>query len=133
MENFKDTNEGTKEKPKMTTGVEDVDAQANIEHVVANEINAESEKAKSQVLGGDLRYSADAKDKKKKKRKSSRSRASAQSSRGTTAGDAFEASCMAIIDEQQWDRLEDFALDQLDNMKGQCELAFLYLGIALYQ
>jgi len=40
---------------------------------------------------------------------------------------------MAIIEEEEWDKLEDFALDQLDNTKGQCDMGFLYLGIALYK
>ena len=40
---------------------------------------------------------------------------------------------MATVKDMEWDKLEDQALDQLDNMKGKCDIAYFFLGISLYK
>ena len=54
-------------------------------------------------------------------------------SRDKEIAEALESKCMDIIEEGNWDKLEDTALDELDISKGQCDRAYYYLGISLYK
>ena len=46
----------------------------------------------------------------------------------------FEKDCLQIIRENEdWEKLEEFAVDELDKSEGLSTKAYFYLGIALYK
>ena len=46
----------------------------------------------------------------------------------------FEKDCLQIIRENEdWEKLEEFAVDELDNSDGKSTKAYFYLGVALYK
>ena len=46
---------------------------------------------------------------------------------------SFEEKCIEAADNEEWDKLEDLALDELDETKGMSDRAFLYLGVSMYK
>lgn len=45
----------------------------------------------------------------------------------------FEERCYRIIDEEDWEKLEVAAVDQLDQLKGKSARGYFFLGISLYK
>ena len=45
----------------------------------------------------------------------------------------FEESCIDIIKNQDWQKLESMSVEQLDDTKGKSPKGFFYLGVALYK
>ena len=46
----------------------------------------------------------------------------------------FEKDCLQIIRENEdWEKLEEFAVDELDKSEAQSTKAYFYLGVALYK
>lgn len=93
----------------------------------------EEQKQQSQVSQLEDKEEKKKKRKSHKSHKSSGSRATSRFSRDKEMAEALEVKCMEIIEEENWDKLEDTALDELDISKGQCDRAYYYLGISLYK
>jgi hypothetical protein len=73
--------------------------------------------------------------KSKKKKERSRSKEPKRNSgiARSSITDGFEERSLAVCEDEEWDILEDLALDELDSSKGGSDRAFFFLGLALYK